>query len=290
MLAAVGFLRMGPWEQTGMSVAKVTRQGWLDDITDSVGQVFLSHPLQCARCHDHKFDPIPTRDYYSIQAVFATTQFAGRDAPFLDVENTSGFDAERSYLEARITHYEAELERIRQKEEAAARAWYDERGLTYAPRAGKLKKGTPEDQIAPRSIGLDTADNGIERIARKNIIRHNWELDRFRPIAYSVYDGATPEHRNVDARLRVPDDPIKTGTLERSAILAGGDPFSPTLPVTPGVLSCVAGIDGEIGTSERDVAGGRGKAQRAPVFRSNPGHAALPRPPRNGTRSGGPRT
>src|SRR5688572_10626738 len=82
-LIAVGFLRTGPWELTGMEVAKVARQKFLDDVTDSVGQVMLAHPLQCARCHDHKFDPVPTRDYYSFQAVFATTQFAERDAPFL---------------------------------------------------------------------------------------------------------------------------------------------------------------------------------------------------------------
>jgi hypothetical protein len=58
-LVATGFLRMGPWEQTGMSVFKETRQLWLDDVTDSVGQAFLAHAMQCAKCHDHKFDPVP---------------------------------------------------------------------------------------------------------------------------------------------------------------------------------------------------------------------------------------
>ena len=65
-LVATGFLRMGPWEQTGMSVFKETRQLWLDDVTDSVGQAFLAHAMQCAKCHDHKFDPVPTRDYYGM--------------------------------------------------------------------------------------------------------------------------------------------------------------------------------------------------------------------------------
>src|SRR5699024_2194485 len=82
LLIATGFLRMGPWELTGMEVPKIARQKLLDDITDSVGQTFLAHPLQCARCHDHKFDPIPTRDYYSFQAIFATTQIAERAAEF----------------------------------------------------------------------------------------------------------------------------------------------------------------------------------------------------------------
>jgi hypothetical protein len=65
LLVATGFLRMGPWELTGMEVAKVARQRFLDDVTNSVGETFLAHSLQCARCHDHKFDPVPTRDYYS---------------------------------------------------------------------------------------------------------------------------------------------------------------------------------------------------------------------------------
>src|SRR5437899_2816255 len=71
MLIAVGFLRMGPWEHTAMSVATVTRQQWLDDVTNAVGETFLAAPLACCRCHDHKFDPLPTRDYYRVQAVFA---------------------------------------------------------------------------------------------------------------------------------------------------------------------------------------------------------------------------
>ena len=60
-LVAVGFLRMGPWELTGMEVPKIARQRFLDDVTNSVGETFLGHSLQCARCHDHKFDPVPTR-------------------------------------------------------------------------------------------------------------------------------------------------------------------------------------------------------------------------------------
>ncbi|MCA9195758.1 MAG: DUF1549 domain-containing protein, partial [Planctomycetales bacterium] len=91
-IIATGFLRMGPWELTGMEVAKVARMRFLDDVTNSVGETFLGQSLQCCRCHDHKFDPIPTRDYYRIQAVFATTQLAERHASFLSDENTQGFE------------------------------------------------------------------------------------------------------------------------------------------------------------------------------------------------------
>ena len=93
-----------------MSVARITRQQYLDDVTDSVGQVFLSHPLQCARCHDHKFDPIPTRDYYRIQAVFATTHFADREVPFQDFETLSGFE-EKEVMDKRMQYFKGMRDR-----------------------------------------------------------------------------------------------------------------------------------------------------------------------------------
>jgi len=89
MKVAVGYLRMGPWEQTGMSVAAVTRQLWLDDVTNSVGVTFLGNALRCAKCHDHKFDPIPTQDYYRLQAFFAGTSFSDQKAPLSPDENVS---------------------------------------------------------------------------------------------------------------------------------------------------------------------------------------------------------
>ncbi len=221
-LIAVGFLRMGPWELTGMEVARVARQRFLDDITDTVGQVFLGHMLQCARCHDHKFDPVPTRDYYRIQAVFATTQIAERSVPFLESENQKGFE-EKRYLEARKKELEQELARIRKVESEATERW----------------KKTPEGkagQKPPRHEFLSPADLGMERIARKGLERLKWEFDRYEPYAHSVYNGHFPKLKSIYAPFRIPADPMK-GEPESSHILGGGDPFSPRDPVTPGVLS-----------------------------------------------------
>ncbi|MDA0589267.1 MAG: PSD1 and planctomycete cytochrome C domain-containing protein [Planctomycetota bacterium] len=239
MLIAVGFLRMGPWEQTGMSVARVTRQQFLDDVTDAVGQVFLSNPLQCCRCHDHKFDPIPTRDYYRIQACFATTQFADRDAAFLDTENKAGFGLERDRLTERNDRYGKILKAISAATRDAELAWFKERDLPYRTRAEAIQKKAPAEQTPPSRLGLTPRDNGIERIGRKYRGRHLWELSRYEPVAFSVYSGSTPVLGNVDSPIAMPKDRMKSGELEETAILAGGDTFSPTLAVTPGVLSAV---------------------------------------------------
>ncbi len=240
-LIATGMLRMGPWEQTGMSVDRVTRQQFLDDVTDIVGQSLLAHPLQCARCHDHKFDPIPTRDYYRIQAVFATTQFAEREAEFLPYENQRLFEQQRQYLQARVDYFQAVLDELNQKETRNAKAWYAERGWKYGTRAQKLKQGVPEDEIAPKKLGFEAKDFGMERIARKYLERHRWELDRYRPLAFGVYSGATPARRGANSRIAMPEDPLKDGKLESTSVLTGGDVFSPSVPVTPGVLSVLTG-------------------------------------------------
>ena len=46
----------------------------VDEQVDTVGKAFLGLTLGCARCHDHKFDPIPPRDYYALAGILASTE------------------------------------------------------------------------------------------------------------------------------------------------------------------------------------------------------------------------
>lgn len=239
-LVAVGFLRMGPWEHTGMSVAKITRQAFLDDVTDSVGQVFLAHALQCARCHDHKFDPVPTRDYYSMQAVFATTQFAEVDTPWLPTENLDGMDEDRRYHELRIAANEQRLAAVTRRKNEAERNWLEERGLPYKTASEAKEANAPAEQIPPTTELVSPEVFGQERLSRKWQQRFPWEIDRYRPIAMTVYNGKTHQGKH-SARLMKPDNPMSEGVLEKTAILTGGDPFAPAQSVTPAVLSAVPG-------------------------------------------------
>ena len=69
-LTATGFLRHYPDEYNAINLEN-RRQEILNDITDTTGQAVLGVTLGCAKCHDHKFDPIKQEDYYRIQAFFA---------------------------------------------------------------------------------------------------------------------------------------------------------------------------------------------------------------------------
>ena len=72
-LIATGFNRHFPDESNARKLME-RRQEILNDITDTVGATFLGLTYACARCHDHKFDPILQKDYYRLQAFFAATR------------------------------------------------------------------------------------------------------------------------------------------------------------------------------------------------------------------------
>ena len=82
---ALGFVAAGPWDESSLRDIRedtidrqIARYLDRDDMLTTVMQTFSSTTVQCARCHDHKFDPIPQRDYYALQAVFAGVDRANR--------------------------------------------------------------------------------------------------------------------------------------------------------------------------------------------------------------------
>src|SRR5262249_40455724 len=79
---ATAFLALGPtnYERQDKDVLEMDV---IDEQLDTLGRVFLGQTLGCARCHDHKFDPIPTRDYYALAGILtragaSPTDTAGR--------------------------------------------------------------------------------------------------------------------------------------------------------------------------------------------------------------------
>lgn len=237
MLIATGFLRMGPWEHTAMSVAAETRQLFLDDVTNSVGETFLSLPLSCAKCHDHKYDPVPTRDYYAVQAVFAPTQFADRPAAFLAGENLELMAEERQRLKEWIEKTRSEQEELKNKEEAAARSWFKARGKPYLTKWERRQ--LPDDEQPPRYYGLTHHDLGYRKVLSKRVQLLKRTVARFDPVAYAVYSGPDREVKSHQV-MQVPEE--LSDQLPVTTILAGGSVYAPTEKVDAGVLSAVVSL------------------------------------------------
>ena len=83
-MIAPSLLVCGPWDQAGNAQANatqrmITREDELEDLLGVVGQTFLGLTVNCARCHAHKFDPIPHEDYYRMKAVFEGVKHGERE-------------------------------------------------------------------------------------------------------------------------------------------------------------------------------------------------------------------
>ena len=68
-IVATGFYRLGIWDDEPADHLQAVFDGY-DDIVATTGQAFLATTFNCARCHDHKVDPIPQADYYKMVAFF----------------------------------------------------------------------------------------------------------------------------------------------------------------------------------------------------------------------------
>lgn len=71
-LTATGFLVLGPHNYENQNKAELDFE-IVDEQIDTIGRAFMGQTVGCARCHDHKFDPVPTRDYYAMAGIFLST-------------------------------------------------------------------------------------------------------------------------------------------------------------------------------------------------------------------------
>lgn len=79
-IIATGYLAIGPWTLQNY-IKKQLAADVVDHQIDRIGRTFLAQTISCARCHDHKFDPIPTADYYAMAGIFHSTLTTSHDGP-----------------------------------------------------------------------------------------------------------------------------------------------------------------------------------------------------------------
>ena len=99
-LIATGFLALGPTNYEQQDKVLLNMEV-VDEQIDTVGRAFLGMTLGCARCHDHKFDPIPTADYYALAGIFqsTTTLVDGNVSRFVEqpVASESVLESDKQY-------------------------------------------------------------------------------------------------------------------------------------------------------------------------------------------------
>ena len=80
LIIATGYLAIGPWTLQNYIKGQLDADV-VDHQIDRIGRTFLGQTISCARCHDHKFDPIPTADYYALAGIFRSTRTTRYDGP-----------------------------------------------------------------------------------------------------------------------------------------------------------------------------------------------------------------
>ena len=147
-IAATGFLVAGPWDEV-QNVAKSpterlrAHEEQMEELVAAVSQTFLGLTANCARCHDHKFDPIAQADYYRLKAVFEGVDHGNR--PFLAPGEQAARDKAVAPIVARIDEKKRAIDELKSKtregvrDRIAAENFVEGRfGETFDPKTTQL--------------------------------------------------------------------------------------------------------------------------------------------------------
>jgi hypothetical protein len=199
-LIATGFCRCGPREVVGGNVIpEVRRQSELTEITGTVGSVFLGLTIGCARCHDHKFDAIPTTDYYRLQAFFAGSALT--DVSIASKPESERYEAATKAIEAQAAPLKQQLAQLEAPYREALRTHKmsmltgEERSVMQTPEKvrtpaqKRLAKGLETSlRITWEDVAAAVAASPADHARRERLKREIYERERTipRPPAHAM--------------------------------------------------------------------------------------------------------
>jgi mono/diheme cytochrome c family protein len=238
-ITATGFLRVGP----NLGGGERGRQDALDDLIGTTSLTFMGMTVSCARCHNHKFDPIPQKDYYRIQAVFASTR--GIEHPLVPTHEVDAHKAET----ARIDELLRPLRQQKKEIESPYLKTLVEQEIAKLPEYLQIAYKTPPAQ---RSEGQKLNAAQVEKTLQNDTLRAKITEKDLVPLM-------TPQERE---RHKVLTDQIEALDKQKpkpyATALAMGDVGREPRPsfflhrgsidsrgsaMTPGVLSVAATIE-----------------------------------------------
>src|SRR5437667_7910541 len=109
-MIATGFLRAGPRVHFREKDTPERRFDYLDDVMATIGRGVLGLTIQCARCHNHKFDPIPQKDYYALQA--AIFGYVETTYPLVSKEEAEADNKKIAEIDAQIKLFREQVSKI----------------------------------------------------------------------------------------------------------------------------------------------------------------------------------
>ena len=167
---AAGFLLIGPKVLLG-NIDANQKMEIADEQIDSIGRALLGQTLGCARCHNHKFDPVPTADYYALAGIFASTQVMERRWMLGEQRvmeqlvglGPQGNDADEAYekywrerpqITERKKQAEAALELLKKNDAAAVTEQIEKQPASFADLA-KDKARSHDERLAAQQALID---------------------------------------------------------------------------------------------------------------------------------------
>ena len=177
-LIAAGFNRLAPLRKNaGNQEVASSRNEVLTEMTNIVGAAFLGVTLGCARCHDHKFDPIRQSDYYRIQAYFASTH---------DNDVLKATPGEQAAWKAKIEPIQQEIKLVR----ASMRKMTPEQRTEASKKLEELQDRMPAPLPALFSVGDDPAKRDVVHLLARGDYQHKGDAVGMRPLGVLLPDGA----------------------------------------------------------------------------------------------------
>ena len=263
---ATGFLRAGPRVQFREKDNPERRHDYLDDVLATIGRGVLGMTIHCARCHDHKFDPILQKDYYSLQAsIFGYVEI---DYPLLNRADATAYRVANTKIDEQVEPLRRQIAAIEDPHRQRLKFKLIQERFPENVQRAALKSEvdrTPGEQllaaqvlsITPPRPQVIAAMTAAEAARHATLLEQVEELERQRPpeppMAEIVTDGDYrfapdgPGDQIVgcpECRI-LPDEPgtflHEEGqgnyTPPPNHFLIRGDPFSPGSEMSPGFLT-----------------------------------------------------